>query len=361
MRRAWRSAALESGAQILLWVCLIAVVVYGFYLSSRGETTYGELVAFLLLAFRVAIPLGSMTNLYSSAQGAVAAATRLDEIFTQPAESPTSFLALENRDRQAAAGTRRLRPRREGEGGTICLEQVRFAYEKDLPPVIADLSLTIPAGQKVAVVGPSGAGKTTFTGLILGLFVPQSGRLTFDGRPYDTFELADLRRNMAFVSQEPVLFDVSIAENIRFCRAGVGNEQLREAARQAQALSFIEKLPEGFATLVGDRGVRLSGGERQRIALARAFLHDPSLLVLDEPTSSLDAASEAAVRVALHELMVGRTTIVIAHRLSLVRDLDRILVLSEGEVVEDGTHAELLEAEGLYGHLHRLYQGELVK
>ncbi len=340
LRRATLSAALESGAQILMWIALIVVVVYGFTMAARGATSQGQLVAFFLLAYRVAVPVSSLTSLYGSAQGAVAATARLDGVLAIPAE-------------RRRPGSPRPRFACRGE---LALEGVRFAYGDR--EVLHGLDLRVAAGEKVGIVGPSGAGKTTLTGLLLRLFEPAAGRLLLDGRPYAEYDLTDLRGQIAYVSQEPVLYDLSIGENIRFGLDDVTDAQVRAAAARANALDFIERLPQGFATPCGERGQKLSGGERQRITLARAFLRDPRILLLDEPTSALDARAEEAVRAALRALMEGRTAIVIAHRLSTVRDLDRIVVLAEGRVVEAGGHDALVARGGLYAQLHALQHGE---
>ena len=345
-RRAWLSAALEAGIQMALWICLIGVVVYGFVLAARGQASGGQLVAFLLLAFRVAVPLASLSSLYAEGQGAAAAAARLDDIFALAPE----------RDPAAAVPPVRHEP------AAIRLEGVHFRY----PPapgsdaareVLRGIDLEIGAGQWVGLVGPSGSGKTTLAGLLMGLYPPTQGRLLLDGRPYADFDPADLRAAMAFVAQEPVLHDISLAENIRFGLAGADDAAVRRAAERAGVTGFADQLPAGLETVTGERGVRLSGGQRQRIALARAFLRDPGILVLDEPTSALDAASEEAVRLAMRELMRGRTTIVIAHRLSLVRDLDVIVVLADGQIVEIGNHSQLMATPGLYASLYSSQQG----
>ncbi|MBK6734727.1 MAG: ABC transporter ATP-binding protein [bacterium] len=345
-RRAWLSAALEAGIQMALWICLIGVVVYGFVLAARGQASGGQLVAFLLLAFRVAVPLASLSSLYAEGQGAAAAAARLDDIFA---------LAPERDPAEAVPPVRH-------EPAAIRLEGVHFRY----PPapgsdaareVLRGIDLEIGAGQWVGLVGPSGSGKTTLAGLLMGLYPPTQGRLLLDGRPYADFDPADLRAAMAFVAQEPVLHDISLAENIRFGLAGADEAAVRRAAERAGVTGFADQLPAGLETVTGERGVRLSGGQRQRIALARAFLRDPGILVLDEPTSALDAASEEAVRLAMRELMRGRTTIVIAHRLSLVRDLDVIVVLADGQIVEIGNHSQLMATPGLYASLYSSQQG----
>jgi ATP-binding cassette, subfamily B, bacterial MsbA len=344
LRRTWLASALESAAQLLLWGCLITVVVYGFALSGQGRTTYGQLVTFLLLAIRVASPLGTLTSLYASFQGATAAAERLDEVFQEAPEGAAA---------QVAAVDDHAVP------GAITLAAVGFRYPgpEAAPEVIHDLSLHIAAGEKVAFVGPSGSGKTTVTGLIMRLFDPQTGVLQLDGRPYGEVPLRALRSRMAYVPQEPLLYDATVAENIRFGLAGATDDAVRDAAARAQALDFILAMPEGMASRVGPRGARLSGGEKQRLALARAFLRDPGILILDEPTSALDAASEEAVRIALRELMASRTVIVVAHRLSLVRDLDRIYVLAAGRIAEAGSHAQLIARAGLYRVLYEFQQG----
>jgi subfamily B ATP-binding cassette protein MsbA len=336
MRRARLAAALDSGSQILLWLCLITIVVYGFWLTSRQQMTFGQLVTFFLWAYRVAVPMSTLTGVYTSAQGAMAAADRLSLIFSTPPE----------RLPHPAAGAH------VSHHGAVSVQDVTFAYAEEA--VIRNLTLHVQAGEWVGIVGPSGAGKTTLSGLILRLFDPQFGDLRLDGRPYREYELAELRGQMAYVSQEPFLYDVSIAENIRFGLKGASEDELREAVRQAGALEFIEALPQGLGTLCGERGVRLSGGQRQRITLARAFLRNPRILVMDEPTSALDAQSEEEVRTAMAALMRDRTAIVIAHRLSLVRDLNRIFVLSAGRLVEEGDHEQLLARGGLYSSLYHL-------
>jgi subfamily B ATP-binding cassette protein MsbA len=343
MKRAWLSAALESTIQISLWICLISIMVYGFALTARGETTGGELVAFLLLAFRVATPLSSMTSLYSSGQGAIAAAGRLDEIFALPTE------------RQPGAPV----PAPSHGAAGITLQDVTFRYPgtHNDQAIIAGMSVKIEPGQWVGIVGPSGAGKTTLAGLIMGLFPPTTGQLLMDDRPYADFDLAELRSRMAFVAQDPMLYDLSLAENIRFGLQEATNEDVRQAAAQAGVLEFADGLPAGLDSLCGEGGAKLSGGQKQRISLARAFLRNPGLLILDEPTSALDAASEQAIQASLRELMTGRTALVIAHRFSLVRDLDLILVVSDGKIVEIGDHQSLMSTEGMYHHLFNLQQG----
>jgi len=344
LKRAWLQAALESGIQISLWICLLAVVIYGFTLTARGETSGGQLVAFLLLAFRVTMPMASLTTLYTSAQGAVAAAGRLDDIFSLEPE------------RQPGSPT----PAPDSQAVAIALNEVSFSYPGDVdnPTVLQNLSLEIPAGNWIGIVGPSGAGKTTLAGLLLGLLPPSSGNLTMDGQAYPELDISLLRSHMAWVSQDPVLFDDTLRANILFGLSDVSEENLQNAVKKTGVKAFADTFPEGLETKCGERGSRLSGGQRQRIALARAFLRNPGFLVLDEPTSALDAESEESIRLAMKELMTDRTAVVIAHRFSLVRDLDIILVVADGKIVESGNHKELMQLSGLYRTLYNLQQGD---
>ena len=217
--------------------------------------------------------------------------------------------------------------------------------------VFDGFDLHIPAGQRVGLVGRSGSGKTTLTKLLLRLSDVQGGRILVDGQDISQCTQQSLRQHIAYVPQEPLLFHRSVAENIAYGKPGASLDEIREAARQACALEFIEQLPQGFDTVTGERGVKLSGGQRQRIAIARAILADCPILVLDEATSALDSESERLIQEALANLMRNRTSIVVAHRLSTVASLDRIVVLDEGKVVEDGTHAQLIESEGRYALL----------
>ncbi len=233
--------------------------------------------------------------------------------------------------------------------GELALTGLTFAY--GVEPVLRDVTLLIPAGQAVALVGPSGAGKSTFVNLVPRFFDPQSGSIQIDGLDLRSVKQADLRANIALVSQEPVLFNESIAENIRLGRPGASDEQVRVAARQAGALEFIEAQPQGFATVVGERGLRLSGGQRQRVSIARAFLKDAPILILDEATSALDTDTERSIQQSLAQLMQGRTTLIVAHRFSTIRDVDRVLVFAAGRIVADGPREEVYRSNELFRRL----------
>jgi len=238
------------------------------------------------------------------------------------------------------------------------MDKVSFRYNQGLPEVLQDVSLRISAGEVVALVGPSGAGKTTIASLLPRFWDVSSGRITFDGIDIRDLSLAELRGAIGIVPQEPTLFSGTIRENIAYAGIGTdgtqpGEEAIQAAAKAAHAVEFIERLPDGFETRVGERGVKLSGGQRQRIAIARVFLKDPALVILDEATSSLDSESERLVERAMEELLRARSTLIIAHRLSTVLRADRLVVIDRGLIVEEGRHQELLASEGVYSRLYR--------
>lgn len=317
---------------------VVAVLWQGGRLVLDGALTPGALVSFLLYAMFVAASVGSLASLFGSYQEAIGAAQRVFEL-----------LETEPTVREPSQPRPLPRPIR----GAMALDRVHFRYAPGLPDVLADVSLEIAHGEVVALVGPSGSGKTTLASLLPRFWDVTGGRVTLDGIDVRELSFADLRGSIGMVPQEPALFSGTIRENIAFARPTSLDDEVLAAARAAHAIEFIDRLPEGLDTRVGERGVKLSGGQRQRLAIARVFLKDPAVVVLDEATSSLDNESERLVEEAMEDLLRGRTTLIIAHRLSTVRRADRVLVLDHGRVVEEGTHGELLERDGAYAKLYR--------
>ncbi|MDB4887708.1 MAG: transporter transrane region [Gemmatimonadetes bacterium] len=336
--RAQQRALLFGVVGFVAFAGVVAVLWQGGRLVLEGALTPGALVKFLLYAITVAAAVGSLASLFGSYQEAVGAAQRVFELLDM---TPTVA--------EPEHPTTLARPVR----GMLALEDVRFSYGADLPEVLSDVSFTMAPGEVVALVGPSGAGKTTVASLIPRFWDVSSGRIALDGVDIRELSFADLRGAIGLVPQEPALFSGSVRENIAYARPDASEADVMAAARAAHALEFIERLPNGLDTLVGERGVKLSGGQRQRIAIARVFLKDPAVVVLDEATSSLDNESERLVEEAMEELLRGRTTLIIAHRLRTVRRADRVLVIDHGRVVEEGTHEELSIGAGVYGKLYR--------
>jgi len=321
---------------------IVAVVAYGCLLVSHNELTVGELFKFALYAAFVGSAMGSFPEMYANVQRAVGASERVLEILAEEGEL-VSITESENEIRQKIEGN-------------IAFDSVNFHYpSRPEMEVLKNVSFEAKTGQRVAIVGPSGSGKSTMASLILQFYHPQSGTILFDHKPSDKYTLTDIRNQIAIVPQDVLLFGGTIRENIAYGKLKATEEEIIVAAKRANAEEFIISFPEGYDTIVGERGVKLSGGQRQRIAIARALLKNPSILILDEATSSLDSESERLVQEALEELMKNRTSIIIAHRLSTIREADKIIVLEKGTVIESGSHEELLGNEkGLYRYLSQL-------
>ncbi|MBI1841513.1 MAG: ATP-binding cassette domain-containing protein [Verrucomicrobia bacterium] len=323
-----------------LFGSIVLVLWSGARLLQRGEIRFGDLTRFILYTVFVAGAMGQFAELYSQLQKAVGATQRVRELLRETGEVDATTAAV-----SVDAGQR--------SRGEVAFENVHFTYPaREGVEVLHGVSLSAAPGRKIAIVGPSGAGKSTLISLLLRLYDPSSGRILIDGRDARDYPLAMLRSQMSMVPQEVLLFGGSIAENIDYGKPGASLDEIKRAARQANADEFVQSFPQGYDTLVGDRGIRLSGGQRQRIAIARALLKNPAILILDEATSSLDSHSEQLIQEALETLMEGRTSFIIAHRLATVRHADRIIVLSGGRVAESGTHAELEAIEdGVYRRL----------
>ena len=321
---------------MIITTALLAVMAFSVFEAIAGRLTSGKVFQFWTLVVLAINPLNRLASFIGDISRGLVGAKRIFEILDLPIEpiDEPEKLAL---DRVY---------------GRLTFEDVSFAYGDDAAPVIRDLKATIAAGEIVALVGPSGAGKTTLVNLVPRFYTPQRGRITLDGHDLESLQLASLRASIAIVPQEAMLFSGTIADNIRYGKLDATQTELEHAAREANAEEFILDLPHGYETLVGDRGMRLSGGQRQRISIARAVLRDPRILILDEATSALDSHSERLIESALDQFLPGRTTLIIAHRLSTIRRANRIFYLEGGRVLEAGTHDDLLLRGGLYAALH---------
>lgn len=336
MRLIGTKAASNPIVQFIAGLALSCVMFLAIRHVQAGEMKVGDFMSFLTTLMLLTQPLRQIVNSFGPLQQGIAAGATVFEVLDQPYEKD--------------GGTRSL----ERAKGDVEYRNVGFVYSEDKGAVLNDINVVVPAGTTVAFVGKSGSGKTTLVGLLPRFYDPQQGEVLLDGVNVQEYSLADLRRQVSLVSQDVMLFNDSIRNNIAFSMAGATPEAVEEAARAAYVMEFADELPAGLDTVVGDRGALLSGGQRQRIAIARALLKDSPVLILDEATSALDSESERRIQAALTQLVRNRTTLVIAHRLSTVEQADRIVVMDDGRIVETGTHAELLAHGGLYAQLHRL-------
>jgi len=333
-RRASLAAVFTGLVTFLGYGALVLVLWWGGRMLASGAISSGDLLAFLMLTLQTAFSIGALAGLWQDFAKALGASERVFELIDRQPELSSGDDTL------------------TGVRGQVQLVGVDFTYPSRMDaPVLHKVDLTLEPGEVVALVGPSGSGKSTVAALLSRFYDPLDGEIRLDGRAYPELEVDWLRGQVGVVSQEPVLFATTIADNIRYGRPGASMDQVRAAARAANAHEFVEAFPEGYETPVGERGVRLSGGQKQRVAIARALLKDPRILVLDEATSALDTESEHLVQEALDRLMQGRTTLVIAHRLSTIQGADRVVVLENGRVVEEGNHGALLAQGGLYRRL----------
>ena len=342
LKSAFSRGLFASFIILALFGAIVGIVWYATILMQRGEIKFGEVISFVLYTSFIGASIGGLAELYAQIQKAVGATERIFEILDQQAE--TIDLTTQKTD----TGLR--------VHGAVKFESVGFSYpaRKEMQ-VLRDVTFEALPGQSIAIVGPSGAGKSTITQLLLRFYDPDSGSIRIDDKDTRSYSLTDLRNQMAIVPQDVILFGGTIKENILYGKPDASMDEVIAAAEKANARQFIESFTDKFETVVGERGITLSGGQRQRIAIARAVLKNPSILILDEATSSLDSESERLVQEALDKLMVGRTSFIVAHRLSTIRNADRILVIDQGHVRESGTHEELIQIpDGVYAGLSKL-------
>jgi ABC-type multidrug transport system fused ATPase/permease subunit len=329
------TSAIAAVSTVIIGAVGVLILTVGGRAVARGEMTLGDLVSYIFFVGLVSFPVVQMASIGTQITEAFAGLDRIREIFATPTEDE------DDATRQALARV----------DGDVAFEHVWFEYREGIP-VLKDVTFTSKAGTTTALVGSSGSGKSTLISIILAFLRPQQGRVTIGGQDLARLKLRDYRSTLGVVLQDNFLFDGTVADNIAFSKPGATRAEVREAARIANCEEFIAGFPDGYETIVGERGVKLSGGQRQRVAIARAILADPQVLILDEATSSLDSESEREIREALRALRTGRTTFVIAHRLSTIRSADQILVLEHGEIVERGSHRELMALGGRYKELH---------
>jgi subfamily B ATP-binding cassette protein MsbA len=328
-------SAISSFSSVIIGAIAVVMIVIGGNAVQGGTMSLGDLLMYISFTFLLAMPVIELTSIGTQLTEALAGLDRIREIMQMGTEDE------EDKNRQQLVNIQ----------GTIDFDDVWFEYEKDVP-VLKGVSFNAPAGATTALVGSSGSGKSTILSLVLNFIQPVKGVIKVDGKDLQTVRLRDYRSHLGVVLQDNFLFDGTILDNIRFANPHANLETIKEMCRVANADEFIEKFPNGYETVVGERGVKLSGGQRQRIAIARALLADPRILIIDEATSSLDSESEALIQEGLRRLRQGRTTFVIAHRLSTIRSADQILVVESGEIVERGNHEELIAIGGRYKQLY---------
>jgi ABC-type multidrug transport system fused ATPase/permease subunit len=347
LKSAFSRGLFASFIILALFGAIVGIVWYATILMQRGEIKFGEVISFVLYTSFIGASIGGLAELYAQIQKAVGATERIFEILDQEAET------IDLRTETTSTALR--------VNGDVVFDAVGFSYpaRKEML-VLRDVSFHATPGQSIAIVGPSGAGKSTITQLLLRFYDPDNGMIRIDGKDTRAYSLTELRNQMAIVPQDVILFGGTIKENILYGKPGATMDEVIAAAEKANARQFIESFTDKFDTVVGERGITLSGGQRQRIAIARAVLKNPSILILDEATSSLDSESERLVQEALDKLMVGRTSFIVAHRLSTIRNADKILVIDQGHVRESGTHEELIQIpDGVYAGLSKLqYRSE---
>jgi len=344
IRRNRNRAYLTALAITLVFASIVFVLWLGAQAVIDDRMSAGLLTQFMLYAALVGGSTGALAEVLGDVQRAAGATERLLELLDAQAN--------------IQSGTHQRKTILSNDGATVVFDNIQFSYpSRPQEKALDQLCFTLNPGETVALVGPSGAGKTTVLQLLLRFYDPQAGSITLDGTPINQLTLSDLRNAIGFVSQESVVFSDDVSANIRYGKLDATDGEIKNAAAEAQALGFIERLPEGFSTYLGEKGVRLSGGQRQRLSIARALLKNPPLLLLDEATSALDAESERKVQMALDQAMSGRTTLVIAHRLATIVNADKILVLDEGRVVESGNHKQLISNNGLYARLAAMQFG----